>query len=156
MVTLKTVRRWRRPRRRVLHDLAVAAEDGPTEPTVVVVVDPAVVGGNGACGLAVTQVISNLPIKLSLDVHQSKVVVLWYRGQIGKFLLKLRRQTIWKFVCVSAVIPSIGIFSTLGQAPGFTHKHQARFERLARDKHSRLLWKVVTYGRKKFYSIGHR
>jgi len=26
---------------------------------------------------------------------------------------------------------------------------------LARDKRSSLLWKVVTYGRKKFYNIGH-
>jgi len=24
------------------------------------------------------------------------------------------------------------------------------------DKHSSLLWKVVTYNRKKFYNIGHR
>jgi hypothetical protein len=39
---------------------------------------------------------------------------------------------------------------------GFTHKHQTRLERLARDKRSSLFWKVVTYGRKKFYNIGHR
>jgi hypothetical protein len=29
-------------------------------------------------------------------------------------------------------------------------------ERLARDKRSSLFKKVVTYGRKKFYNIGHR
>jgi hypothetical protein len=29
-------------------------------------------------------------------------------------------------------------------------------EKLARDKRSNLLWKVVTYGRKKCYNIGHR
>jgi len=31
-----------------------------------------------------------------------------------------------------------------------------RLERLAKDKRSNLLWKVVTYGRKKFYNIGPR
>jgi hypothetical protein len=29
-------------------------------------------------------------------------------------------------------------------------------ERLARDKCSSLIWKIVTYGRKKFCNIGHR
>ncbi len=38
--------------------------------------------------------------------------------------------------------------STLGQAPGLTHKHQTRLERLAKDKHSSLLRKSVNYGRK--------
>ncbi len=33
-------------------------------------------------------------------------------------------------------------------------KHHTRLERLARDKHSSLLRKGVTYGRKKFYNIG--
>ncbi len=37
--------------------------------------------------------------------------------------------------------------STLGWAPGFTHKHQTRLERLAKDKHSSLLRKSVNYGR---------
>ena len=40
------------------------------------------------------------------------------------------------------------------QAPGLAHKQQTRLERLARDKHSCLLQKFVTYGRKKFYNIG--
>ncbi len=43
--------------------------------------------------------------------------------------------------------------STLGQAPGLTHKHQTRLERLAKDKHSTLFKKFVTYGRKKIHNI---
>jgi hypothetical protein len=35
-------------------------------------------------------------------------------------------------------------------------QYLTRLERLARDKRSSLLWKVVIYGRKKFYNIGHR
>ncbi len=31
---------------------------------------------------------------------------------------------------------------------------QKKHERLARDKYSTLLWKGVTYGRKKFYNTG--
>ncbi len=46
--------------------------------------------------------------------------------------------------------------STLGLAPGLTHKHYTRPAILARDKHSSLLRKSVNYGRKKFYSIGPR
>ncbi len=38
--------------------------------------------------------------------------------------------------------------------PGKTHKHKTRMERLAKDKHSSLLQKFVTYGRKKFDRIG--
>jgi hypothetical protein len=37
---------------------------------------------------------------------------------------------------------------------GLTHKHEARPEELARDKHSSLLRKLVNYDRKKFYDIG--
>jgi hypothetical protein len=37
--------------------------------------------------------------------------------------------------------------STLGWAPGLTHKHYTRLEKLARDKH--LLRKSVNYGQKK-------
>ena len=40
--------------------------------------------------------------------------------------------------------------STLGYAPGLTHKHQTRLERLAKDKHSGLLQKSVNYSRKSF------
>jgi hypothetical protein len=36
---------------------------------------------------------------------------------------------------------------------GLTRKRQTRLARLARDKRSSLLWKVVTYGRKKFYNL---
>jgi hypothetical protein len=45
--------------------------------------------------------------------------------------------------------------STLGYAPGLTHKHKTRLQRLARDKYSSLLSKGVTNNRKKFYNIGH-
>ncbi len=45
--------------------------------------------------------------------------------------------------------------STLGQAPSLTNKDQARLERLAIDKHSRLLRKFINYGRNKFYDTGH-
>jgi hypothetical protein len=44
--------------------------------------------------------------------------------------------------------------SPLGLAPGLTHKHKTWAERLARDKYSSLIRKVVTYGRKKFYNFG--
>jgi len=40
-------------------------------------------------------------------------------------------------------------FSTLGYAPGLSHKHKTRLERLARDKRSSLSRKVVIYGSKK-------
>ncbi len=40
--------------------------------------------------------------------------------------------------------------SSLGQAPGLTHRHQIT---LKRDKHSSLLLTIVNYGRKKFQSI---
>ncbi len=43
--------------------------------------------------------------------------------------------------------------STLGQAPGFTHKHYNRFGMLNSDKHSSLLHKSVNYGRKKVDNI---
>jgi hypothetical protein len=42
----------------------------------------------------------------------------------------------------------------LGQAPGLTHKHYTRLERLAKDKHSSIVQKPVKYGCKKFYSTG--
>jgi hypothetical protein len=44
--------------------------------------------------------------------------------------------------------------STIGSAPGLDHKKLTRLERLARDKHSSVLQKFVTYGCKKFYNIG--
>ncbi len=47
-------------------------------------------------------------------------------------------------------------FSTLGQAPGFAHKQYTRLERLVGEKHSSLLQKFVSYGRKKFYNTGPR
>ncbi len=46
--------------------------------------------------------------------------------------------------------------STLGYAPYLTHKHYTRLERLARDKRSSLLRKLITCGRKKFYNIDTR
>jgi hypothetical protein len=44
--------------------------------------------------------------------------------------------------------------STLGQAPGLALKQLTRLERLAKSKHSSLLQKFITYGRKMFYNIG--
>jgi hypothetical protein len=44
--------------------------------------------------------------------------------------------------------------STLGKAPGLSHEHQTKVERLARDKHSSLLRNFGNYGPKKFYRIG--
>jgi hypothetical protein len=43
--------------------------------------------------------------------------------------------------------------STLGKAPGLTNKHKTRLERLARDKHSSLLQKLVKYGQKSFIKL---
>jgi hypothetical protein len=42
-----------------------------------------------------------------------------------------------------------GSHTTKNIASGLTHNHQTRLERLARDKHSSLIRKLVTYGRKK-------
>ncbi len=39
--------------------------------------------------------------------------------------------------------------STIGQAPGHVRKHYTSLERLARDRQSSLLLKLVNYGRKK-------
>ncbi len=39
---------------------------------------------------------------------------------------------------------------------GITRKHKTRLERLARDKRSCLLQKLINYGCKKFYNIGPR
>jgi hypothetical protein len=44
--------------------------------------------------------------------------------------------------------------TSLGYAPGLTHKHKTRLERLARDKHTSFLHTVINYGRRKFYKIG--
>ncbi len=41
----------------------------------------------------------------------------------------------------------------VGKARSLNIRHQTRIGRLAWDKHSSLLRKVVTYGRKKFYNI---
>jgi hypothetical protein len=43
--------------------------------------------------------------------------------------------------------------STLRQAPGLSHKHYTRLEKLAGDKDSCLLQKFVNYRNKKFYNI---
>ncbi len=44
-------------------------------------------------------------------------------------------------------------FFALRQAPGLTHKHQARLQRFTTDKHSSLLRKFVNYVHKKFHNI---
>ncbi len=36
---------------------------------------------------------------------------------------------------------------------GFPHKHYTRLEKLARDKHSSLLQKIVNYGQKSFITL---
>ncbi len=46
--------------------------------------------------------------------------------------------------------------SALGQAPGLAHKQQTRLDRLARDKVSSLLQKLVNYDRKKLNNIVNR
>ncbi len=46
--------------------------------------------------------------------------------------------------------------STQQQAPGLGHKHQNRMAMFAKDKHSSLLRKSVSYGQRKFYNIGPR
>ncbi len=43
--------------------------------------------------------------------------------------------------------------STLGQAPGLTHKHQTRLEKLDRHKHSSLFKKSVNQGQKSFIKL---
>ncbi len=47
-----------------------------------------------------------------------------------------------------------GGFTWVGS--GLTNKHQSKLEKLAIDKHSSLLQKFVTYGRKKFYNVETR
>jgi len=44
--------------------------------------------------------------------------------------------------------------ASIGKALALPRKHWARLEKLARDKCSSLLQKLVTHGRKKFYNIG--
>jgi hypothetical protein len=44
--------------------------------------------------------------------------------------------------------------STLGYASGLAHKEQTRLERIAKNKHSSLLQKIITYGCRRFYGIG--
>jgi hypothetical protein len=60
------------------------------------------------------------------------------------------------FVVKARSLPKSGAperhFNFVGS--GLTRKHFTRLERLARNKHPSLLWKVVTYGRKKFYKNG--
>ncbi len=47
--------------------------------------------------------------------------------------------------------------ASLGQAlSGLILKHLTKLERLAMDKHSSLLQKLVNYGHKKVLIVGHR
>jgi hypothetical protein len=46
--------------------------------------------------------------------------------------------------------------STLGLARGLIHKYLTRLEKLASDKYSSLLLKVITYGRKKVLYHWHQ
>jgi hypothetical protein len=45
-------------------------------------------------------------------------------------------------------------YSSLGWAPGLTHRHQTRLEKLAGDKYSSLLRKIINYGQKSFITFG--
>ncbi len=51
------------------------------------------------------------------------------------------------FVLGKAYQPSVN----LGEAPGVTHKHKAKLERLARDKHSILFGPYVNYYKRKSF-----
>ncbi len=56
------------------------------------------------------------------------------------------------FACKAGAYLNDKWFTRVGS--NLTHKHFTKLERLSRDKRSSLLWKVVTYGCKKFYNIG--
>jgi hypothetical protein len=62
------------------------------------------------------------------------------------------------FVGEARSLPKSGaperFFTRVGSS--LTQKHQAKLERLAKDKHPSLLWKSEKYGRKKSYSTGPR
>jgi hypothetical protein len=62
------------------------------------------------------------------------------------------------FVGKAGANPSEAPFrcSTLGWAPGLTHKHYTKLLRLARDKNSSFIRTFVNYGHEKFDRIGPR
>ncbi len=95
------------------------------------------------------------------------MVTLKHKKTLGAYTLKLFTAVIYivpgkplqpslLFVGKAEACTSEAPFrcSNLGLAPGLTHKHLTRLERLARDKHSSLLRKSANYGCKKFYSTG--
>ncbi len=49
---------------------------------------------------------------------------------------------------------NVGAYLSEDKAPGLTHKHQARLEKLDSDKHSGILRKLVNYSRKTFITLG--
>ncbi len=59
------------------------------------------------------------------------------------------------FAGKAAAYPSEAHFrrSTLGQTAGISNKHQTRLEKLARHKHSNILWKIVNYGQKSLMTL---
>jgi len=61
------------------------------------------------------------------------------------------------FVGQAGAYPSEAPFSFFTRVgSGLTHKHLTRLEKLAEDKHSRLLHKFVNYGQKSFITLGPR
>ncbi len=67
----------------------------------------------------------------------------YYKTFYGRNFINFRNKLV--FVPVKPSQPSIM----------FAFMTTAGLERLARDKRSSLLQKIVTYGRRKFYNIGH-
>ncbi len=87
-----------------------------------------------------------------------KLFISVIRNKLECLSLESVYQPCLKFATKSTVYLSVAVerCSTPRQATDLRHIHQIRLERLARDKHSSLLRKLVNYGRKKFYEIGPR
>ncbi len=77
--------------------------------------------------------------------HKARVLVL---GKDEASLMRVRRARAYP-----SEWPSFE-YSTLGQAPGITHKHLNRLDRLARDKHFSLIDTIVNYSYKTFNNTG--
>jgi hypothetical protein len=58
------------------------------------------------------------------------------------------------FVGKARSLPQSGVHERCFTWIGITLKHYTILERVARDKHSNLLRKLVTYSRKRYYNIG--
>ncbi len=91
----------------------------------------------------------------------SNVLKLFYVHNLRMFVIS---QSVcpWKaFTACVLIVGKAGTYlsealsrcSTLEQAPGLTHNHQTRLERLARNKQSHLLRKFVNCGQKSFLYV---